>query len=148
MNNRRVAGGIRPGGFTLLEALVALALIGSTGLALLAWINQNIDSARRVEELRKRAAIHLEASHFVEGLNPMMASEGRNVLGVVTIEWRAVQKSELARNVIHATNAPGVFELGIFDIDVVASAPGVPEPVRFRQSAVGWKRVVESGALL
>ena len=59
---QRVRRGMRPGpalcsGFGLLEAIVALALLAGTGIALFTWINQNLDAASRLNFLENLASL-------------------------------------------------------------------------------------------
>ena len=49
----------RQRGFTLIEVVVALAILGTAGMMLFAWISQNLQTAVRLEQapLRLRAAV-------------------------------------------------------------------------------------------
>lgn len=129
------------GGFTLLEALVALALLSATGLALIAWMNQSLDSARRLADLRRRAAVQIEASQYVETINPMLRESGEAQIGGLAVAWQATPRGPAANSVAHATNSPGDFRLALYELAVTARAADLAEPVRFTQLALGWRRV-------
>ena len=51
----------RTHGFGLLEAIVALALLSGTGLALFSWINQNLQTASRLRAQEQEARLLLAA---------------------------------------------------------------------------------------
>ena len=50
-------------GFSLLEAIVALALLASVGMALLSWLNGSLISLRRVQEVAAVQAAARDASN-------------------------------------------------------------------------------------
>ena len=57
-------------GFTLLEAVVALVLIATAGMALLDWVNNNLMNLNRVQTLQQRNEAIRSALVFMESVNP------------------------------------------------------------------------------
>jgi general secretion pathway protein I len=95
--------GVKIAGFTLLEAIVALVIIASSGLALFSWVNTNLHSLARIQQAQQRHNAIRTALAFVETLNPAHTPSGEVRLGTMHIEWQ----SEALRP-LH----PGVTPLG------------------------------------
>lgn len=131
----------RAGGFSLLEAMVAVALIATTGLALLGWLNQSLDAANRLAERQRTQTLLREASHFVDALNPMESPSGETDFDQVKFTWSSEPRTERVPNVSPSTAAPGDFELALYEVTVQATAPDLPTAVVLRQLQLGWKRV-------
>lgn len=136
----------RAAGFSLLEAMVAVALVATTGLALLGWLNQSLDAANRLAERQHAQTLQLEASRFVDTLNPMESPSGETDVGPVRFAWSSEPRSERVPNVSPSTSAPGDFELALYEVTVQITAPDAPSPLVLRQLQVGWKRVRQSVA--
>jgi len=76
-------------GFGLLESIVAMALLGSAGLVLFAWLQSSLETASRLREAEQRARLQLEAQAWVRSLNPMLQPEGNTELGGIRLQWRS-----------------------------------------------------------
>ena len=131
----------RAAGFSLLEAMVAVALIATTGLALLGWLNQSLDAANRLADRQRNQATLQEASRFVDALNPMESPSGELELGDLKLAWSSEPRTERVPNVSPSTAAPGDFELALYEVTVTTTSPSLPEPIVLRQIQLGWKRV-------
>ncbi|GER06926.1 hypothetical protein JCM17843_12360 [Kordiimonadales bacterium JCM 17843] len=118
------AGTDRNGGFTILEVLVALAILG-TALAALFGLQQ---SASRAAIAVERAQQSMEADRtalaILASINPMLQPEGRAELGHnARMSWQATPIGD-AKAITAATGAPGRFTLQRFDVAVTIDAPG------------------------
>jgi len=79
----------RQQGFTLLEAIVAMVLIAGAGMALFSWINTNIISLSRVQEINAQAEAQANVLAYMDTVNPMMMPEGKAELGSYRLQWKA-----------------------------------------------------------
>jgi general secretion pathway protein I len=79
----------RQQGFTLLEAIVAMVLIAGAGMALFSWINTNIISLSRVQEINAQAEAQANVLAYMNTVNPMMTPEGKADLGFYRLQWKA-----------------------------------------------------------
>ena len=79
--------GLREGGFSLLEAIVALAILASVGMALFAGINQSVQMVSRAENARQIDAALLNSLAWVETLNPAETPSGKQLLGDLEMRW-------------------------------------------------------------
>jgi len=68
-------------GFGLLEAIVAVVILGTSGLMLFSWLGQNLATASRVKDAEDRARLQLEAVAWLSNLNPAMESDGERLVG-------------------------------------------------------------------
>lgn len=80
-------------GFTLIEAVVAMVLIGGIGMALAGWLNSNLAILSRVQEANARSDATANILEFMEKINPMKTPNGQADLGEYKIFWGAVEKT-------------------------------------------------------
>lgn len=125
-------------GFSLLEAIVALALIGLAGSALFSWLDTTLISASRVREVNSEALLMLNALPIVEQINPMQSPEGTFGAAPLTVRWKSRPLGELRDSAPPGENE-GIFRMGLFELDVVATGPHAGE-AHFTLRRVGWKR--------
>ena len=77
----------RQRGFSLLEAIVALTLMSSVGLALFAWANTTRLSLLRVQDASERHEAVLNAVEFMKLVNPMLEPTGSTSMGRIRLNW-------------------------------------------------------------
>lgn len=136
---RRRAGAAGAGGFGLLEALVALAILAGAGMALFAWIQQSVDSAVRLRAHAQRAQLQLAASDLIQSINPMAQPEGEQVVGSLVLRWQARPLEPPRLNASFQPQYPGAWRLGLYAVDAQVDDRSTGTSVRFTQ----W----QSGAL-
>ena len=124
-------------GFSLLEAIVALALIGLAGSALFAWLDSTLLSASRVREDNAEALLVLNALPFVEQVNPMQTPEGKFEAAPLKLSWKSKQLGDL-RSSASAAETDGVFRMGLYEVDVVVTGSHDTE-AHFTLRRVGWQ---------
>ena len=124
-------------GFSLLEAVVALALIGLAGSALFTWLDATLLSASRVREVNGTALLMLNAIPLVEQVNPMESPAGKLEAAALTVSWQSRPLGEV-RTSTPLGESEGLFLVGLYALDVVATAPNAEE-ARFTLRRVGWK---------
>ena len=124
-------------GFGLLEAIVALAILGSAGLVLIAWINQSIVTATQIKEAEARAQIQLEAQALLAVLNPALEPKGERQLGDLKINW----DSQLVEPMRDEFSFTGAFvprwRLGLYRVKAHASRASVSS--EWQQLVAGWQ---------
>ncbi len=120
-------------GFTLLEAIVALILIASTGIALLNWINTNLMTLHRVQQVQQRHEATRNALAFMETINPLEKPQGEETVGIYTFRWEA-QAVELPKD------GKGLYQIGLYDTEIEVSLDD-ELLARFTLRQVGFKQV-------
>jgi Tfp pilus assembly protein PilV len=127
-------------GFSTLEALVAVALIGLSLAPLLAIQTQITRTHARYEAARADAQMQENALEILSDLNPIAEPQGERRLsqsGVVT--WRSVQISQRLRSTGYPVG-DGLYEVALFRVDVEATDAKRRSPLRFSIERVGWER--------
>ncbi|WP_313249389.1 type II secretion system protein [Stenotrophomonas acidaminiphila] len=134
-----------PRGFSLLEAIVALAIVATAGLALFAAMNQSIQMALRAETARKSDTAMRNALAWMEVVNPGQTPSGEKRLGGMVLDWKS-EPVEPPRDAMTGYLQAGLYQVGLYDVTVdVRSEDGVSASFRLRK--VGYKQVREPAQL-
>lgn len=126
-------------GFGLLEAIVALALLAGTGVALFDWLNLNLQTAARLAQTEAQARLMLSAQAAVSAVNPSARPQGTLSTGGVTVSWRAAIVQPERANTTELPETPGPWRVGLYRMDVSAESTD-GHKVRFSQLQTGTRR--------
>jgi general secretion pathway protein I len=130
---------IRNQGFTLLEAIVAMVLISSTGLALFSWINTNLISLSKVQQVQYRNEAIRNAIAFVDTLNPQKRPEGSEKIGAYTFEWQTKIIKPL-KSGMNKNGGSSHYQIALYDIDMkIIRNKNKKIIARFNLNQVGYK---------
>jgi len=102
-------------GFTLLEAIVALAILATAGLALFAAMSQSVQMVQRAQQARDADAVLRNALAIIDRVNPMESPAGSMPLGDYELRWQ----SELVEPALDSDTGqlhPGYFEVGLYQV--------------------------------
>lgn len=117
---------VRPArGFGLLEAIVALTILASTGLALFSWLQQNLQTAARLRVKEEQARLLLNAQALLEVVNPSRQPSGELSQGDIRLRWTASLLEPTRINAGFAAPAAGDWVLGLYRLQVQASEGAV-----------------------
>jgi general secretion pathway protein I len=134
----------RSRGFSLIEAIVALALIATLGAALFAWIAASLSSLARAEEASAENDARLNVLAYMQAVNPMQRPEGGADFGDLRIEWHA-RAAVAPQDQIGYPGGIGLYQVALYDTTVVARRAGSEQAwfeMQFRQA--GWRKVREA----
>lgn len=131
----------REGGFSLLETIVALVLVASTGLALMSWINTSLIEVNRLQEREGRARLLLAATEAVQTIDPMSRPEGQMSLGSVSLQWQAEPASPSMRSAGFEGAGMGMFDVRLFTVRAQARDSASGAEVAFDATLVGYRYV-------
>lgn len=126
-------------GFTLLEAIVALAILAAGTMALFAALNGALRSIERAEAATRLDSVTENALARLESVNPMLRPEGEEPLGGYTMRWRSTLvagPTDVLTNYFH----PGLHEAALYEIDVELWR-GASFEGRFTLRRAGWRQV-------
>lgn len=129
----------RQRGFALLEAIVALAILAASGLALFAALTQAMRMVNRADEARQRAGIKRNVLAMADTIDPVARPNGSMRLGEYELTWqsRLVEPPEDAAT---GTLEPGLYRVGLYALDCSITLRGQPfDKVTVRKA--GWKQV-------
>jgi general secretion pathway protein I len=134
--------GRRQAGFTLLEAIVALVLIGSAGMALFGWINGTLLSLNRIRDANAMAEAKLNVLEYMNAVNPMLKPEGEAAFGTYRATWKAEATTAIQDNVAYPKGT-GLFQLALYRTAIeIVREDGTPW-FAFDLKQVGYKKVRE-----
>ena len=134
----------RQRGFGLLEAIVALALLAGTGLALLSWIQQSLQSATRMRVTEQEARLLMSAQAMVELLNPAEQAEGSWQSNGLTLAWQSQPVEPPRRNTTYLEGVSGPWQVGLYRLTVKARDDVSAISITFVQFLPGLKRLAKA----
>ena len=127
-------------GFTLVEALVALVILGTCLVPIAAFISSAALRLQQAGDANARYLAQQDIMAVLEPLNPMVEPNGRMDLGRVSISWSSQPILPPNENIrIGAGLAP--FSIGFYRVDVLASTAGIERWFQFSARKVGYKRI-------
>jgi len=134
---RRV--GVRSG-FTLIEALVALAIAAMTMTAIFQLQTQMARGQQRAEAVLRQVAVQENALALVRDVNVMERPTGTFAIpGGEVIRWSATPRGEARRNVTLGSSS-GRFEVQLYEVTVEMERPDGRNPPDMVIERLGWRR--------
>lgn len=130
-------------GFTLIEAIVALVLIATTGMALFSWVNSNIITLSRVQLSNAENAATINAVEYMHHINPMLTPVGQANFGTYRLDWRAEAITE-PRDGAGYPYSTGLYQLALYQTKITVQNAGGAFWFDIKLQQVGYKRVRES----
>lgn len=131
----------RERGFTLLEAIVALAILAAAGLSLFAAMSQSMQMLRRADEAREVDAALRNALAVIERIDPTATARGEAPIGDFQLRWSA-EPVEPPRDNVTGYLQPGLYRVGLYRVRIEIARDGaVRRAVEVRR--VGWQQVRE-----
>lgn len=134
----------RQAGFSLLEAIVALAIVASAGMALFAALSGALDMVGRAERAAAQDSALNNALAWMETVNPMLEPEGRVDLGEFELVWNA-EPIEPARDAVTWLMTPGLYQVGLYRVELSLSRDG--ETLAYAYRRIGYRQVREPTVL-
>lgn len=132
-------------GFSLLEAIVALAILASAGMVLFASMNQSVQMVQRAEASREADSALRNALAWMETVNPAQTPQGEQVLGEVTLRWDS-ELVEPARDAMTGYLQAGLYQVGLYRMRLELSRDG-ERMAEVDLRRVGWLQVREPAVL-
>jgi general secretion pathway protein I len=129
----------RQRGFSLLEAIVALTLMSSVGLALFAWANSTRLSLLRVQDASERQEATLNAVEFMKVVNPMLEPIGNTSLGGIRLHWSSEPVTPPTQGTGYP-NGASLFAVAVYRVTVTLDRDNEIGWHRFDFKHVGYKR--------
>ncbi|MBV8889995.1 MAG: prepilin-type N-terminal cleavage/methylation domain-containing protein [Alphaproteobacteria bacterium] len=127
-------------GFTLLEALVAIALLAGTMVAIFQLVATTLNSAHRVGASNETAEIELNATEAMTVVNPMLQDAGAIDLGPYRLRWTSTAVSPVSDGLGYPRGT-GLFQLALYDCAVRVEAPDGALLTSFTLRRLGYRRV-------
>jgi general secretion pathway protein I len=127
-------------GFTLIEALVALVLIGAFGMALFTWIDSSMVSLRRVEDATARNDATANIIEYMQAVNPMQTPQGKADFGSYQIQWNADPVTDQVDG-LTSPQGTSLYQLVLYQTKISVTKAGDPYWFDLKLKLVGYKKV-------
>lgn len=129
----------RQSGFSLLEAIVALTILATSGLALFSWLSVSFDGLFRLREMTEKQEVMEDLHAFFSTLN--IQHEGAESLMVngYTVTWDAHLYEPVQTGRSMAGGASN-FDLGLYNVDIQV-AKGRRNLGTYTTRLVGYSKV-------
>ncbi len=128
------------GGFTLIEAIVALVLMATTGMALFSWVNSNIITLNRVQASNAQDAATSNALEYLSSVNPMDRPEGSAVLGSYKLLWKAKPIADPRDGASYPVGI-SLYQVALYQTEVAIERLDGQSWFAFSLQQVGYKKV-------
>lgn len=141
----RFARALSIAGFSLLEAIVALAIFSAGSMALYGLFNSNLVGLGKAAEVSRREPAVLAAVEHLASINIREERIGQLAIGEFDIAW----SSSLVEPVRQGQSVAGFlgnFEIGLYDVDIELSRNGEPD-MTYRVRLAGHRQVRRSELL-
>ncbi|WP_428151651.1 PulJ/GspJ family protein [Brevundimonas sp.] len=127
-------------GFTLIEALVALAIAAMTMTAIFQLQIQMAQGQRRAQAVLQQVAVQENALALIRDINFMDRPTGEFVVpGAEAIRWSATPKGAAKRNI--GPGATGRYEVQLYEVTIRIERPGGRNPPDMTIERMGWRRL-------
>ncbi len=131
-------------GFTLLEAIVAITIVGITLLPLVSYIGQTANQLERAANSNEQSLVLQSALALMTPVNPLLEPEGTLPLDRnITIAWQSETLVEPNSTALLGASL-GAYRIGFYKMHVVVSRADTPEWFAFDIRKVGYDRFVSA----
>lgn len=134
-----------PQGFTLLEVVVALVILSSSGLVLFSWIHQNLTTATRLRESQLRSQLQVEGVAWLSTVNPALEPDGERDQGGLRMSWRATLVEPMRTEFTYGGSVFPRWALGLYRLQASITRTETGLSVSWEQTAAGWRPVQSGG---
>ncbi|MGK0440271.1 MAG: general secretion pathway protein I [Pseudohongiellaceae bacterium] len=110
-------------GFTLLEAVVAIAIFAMGATALYSAINTHLKTLERIDHVNTRNSAIESAIEFMSTVDPVTTPQGQAKIGEMTLMWEATAPI-YAADVLDEQNIKTINQASLFDTAVSLSRQG------------------------
>lgn len=132
-------------GFSLIEALIALAIAAMTLTAIFELQQQMIRGQRRAADAMEQVAAQENALALTRDLNPLEQPEGTLELPEGdTIRWSSEPQTEMRTNAGFPTG-DGLFQVQLFTVTVEIDRRNGRSPAPLVFDRMGWRRMTGEG---
>lgn len=136
-SSRRAPHARGEAGFSVLEALIAMAILAAAFLPLLALQSQFISSVESFERAESRIAARKSAAAHIQALNFVRAEQGEAQLGDVIMRWtaRPAVPPRVSRD---SSGGEGRYVMTLYQVDITLAYPdGRAET--YIAKGLGWR---------
>jgi len=129
-------------GFSMIEAIVAMVLIGSLGMAIFGWVNSQVSALAHVKDSSARSRATTNVLEYLSVVNPMLTPEGKADLGEFKFNWTS-QPVEEPMDGANYPQGVSLYRIGLYKMTIdMHNSDDTPWFI-FEVNQVGYKKVRE-----
>lgn len=128
----------RNAGLTLLEVIAALVLLSMSGVAIIAWMNQNLETAGRLQAHAAEARLQQDAMGLLAGIDPTVG--GSMVYEGIRIQWSSNPVKPSLPNRTFDGASTGVWHVAVFQLQVQATDTSTGAQTSFEIIRAGTRK--------
>lgn len=129
----------RIGGFSLIEAIVAMVLLATLGGALFIWINTNLQSVTRIRDANQQQEIQANVLAYLNTVNPMETPEGNFENEDYILAWNSTPITPKQAGISYMYGQ-SLFDLMLYEISVQILRKNHDPWFDFKVKQVGYKQ--------
>lgn len=130
----------RQAGFTLLEAIVALVIFSIGAMSLYAWLGVSLEALHATARAQDRVVATTSALEVLRKVNPMAQEAGTIDVDGHTYAWKA-RPIDGPRPAVTQLGAPTIFQVALFELEVIVTGPDGTETERFAVRQMGHRQL-------
>lgn len=104
-------------GFTLLEAVIAIAIFSMGATALYGWVNSNLITLERIDHINTRSSAIESALAFMNTIDPLAMPQGSVQLGDLKVDW-ITAPTAYKNDVLDEQNSKTINQASLINADV------------------------------
>jgi len=129
-------------GFSLIEAIVAMVLIASLGMAIFGWVNSQLSALEHIKDSNARSRATSSTLEYLNLVNPMLNPEGKADLGEFKIRWTSRPIEEPMDGANYPTGV-SLYRVGLYKMTMEVRNLDDKPWFTFEVDHVGYKKVRE-----
>ncbi len=122
-----------------MEVVIALVILGTSGLMLFAWINQNLETASRLRDAQARAQLQLEGVNWLRLVNPALQQQGELQEGELQLSWTSTLVEQPRNEFDFGGSLLPRWELGLYRLRATLKRGETGPRVSWEQLVAGWR---------
>ncbi len=128
-------------GFTLLEAVIAMAIFAMGAAALYGWVNTNLIALSRADQITQRSISVENAIDFMLSVDPEADPKGEAYIGTLHISW-SISQPAYSGDVYDDQNQKTINRAALYPAEITLKRDG-KWLYTFEMSLLGVKKVRE-----
>jgi general secretion pathway protein I len=136
----RTGNNVHSRGFTLIEAIVAVAIVGIALVPIIIFVSQMVSGLARAGDANARHLAQQSLIEFLEPLNPLEQPVGEDRIGDLIVRWQS--SSLIPPNPVSRVGSGlAGFSMGFYNVTISVDRVDAGPWFSFDMRKVGYRRI-------